>query len=333
MKKAYLILTILLLACGCSKEEKKESIPSASLSDFVDPLFFGYMQTQYDTNDDFIFQSEEIAAVTDLDLSKQTYIFNLKGLEKFVALENLNISGLNLQDRNLKITNPKLMQFVCSNMNIIELDIQNLTELEVLDCSKNPYMGSLDLSHNKKLRELNCESTAGFGSRTQLDLSNNVNIEKVNCYSHNMDEINLTNCNKLRYLDCNMNRLKSIDFSDCVELEYLNVGINRLTVLNIETCSLLRYLDIGLNNLETLDISNNIYLEELIFCPVPIEGTERINALDITNNVNLKKITIEMYSGIEGSIVFYIKQSQTKPSVTLTLDSSQGVISYEFQYK
>lgn len=324
MKKTYIIFAILLLACGCSKGEKKESIPSASLSDFVDPLFFGYMQTQYDTNDDFIFQSEEIAAVTDMDLSKQTYIFNLKGLEKFVALGNLNISGLNLQDKKLKITNPKLTQLVCSNMNIIELDIQNLTELEVLDCSKNPYMGSLDLSHNKKLRELNCENISSFGSSTQLDLSNNVNIEKVNCgNNYNINEINLTNCNKLRYLDCNMSRLKSIDLRDCVELEYLNVGSNRLTVLNIETCSLLRYLDIGISDLSTLDISRNILIEELLL------DINLFTLLDITNNPNIKKITLGVFKKPQDVFVIYINEGQTKPQI-ISLSSR---FSYEFQYK
>lgn len=326
MKKTYIIFAILLLACGCSKEEKKESIPSASLSDFVDPLFFGYMQTQYDTNDDFIFQSEEIAAVTDLDLSKQTYIFNLKGLEKFVELRSLDISGLSLQDKNLKITNPKLMQFVCSNMDLRELNIESLTELEILDCSKNTYMNTLDLSHNKKLRELNCDGVSG-GSFEDLDLSNNNDIEKISCQSNNMNTIDLTNCNKLKHLACNLAGIKSINLSDCVDLEYLDLSSNDLLSIDVGKCNLLKYLNVRYNGLTSLGISNNTYLEEITFSVVSFTST--INSLDIVKNLNLKTITIDAVSESKSPLIIYTKQDRTKPQII----SLSTEVSYEFQYK
>lgn len=175
MKKSYFVLLLLLLSCGSNEEAWHEQvvINDVTAADFDDPLFYRYMQVNYDKNEDKIFQKNEILAVKSLLIQEQIYLTSLKGLEKFVALEKLHIGFIKPDEENVKISNPRLQILTISTIAGM-LDVTELSELQVL---KRPggLSDSLDLRNNTKLRELTC------GGRGTLDLSNNPEIEKLEC--------------------------------------------------------------------------------------------------------------------------------------------------------
>lgn len=321
MKNITFILALFLLLCGCSKE-KTNGIEARTVTntDFADPLLYIYMQNKYDTNKDYIFQPEEVMAVTSVDLSKKNNFASLKGLELFVNVEVLNLAGQRPTDKNLKLTNPKLWSLNCSDMALRSLDVTGLSELTELDCSENYYLEELDLSKNAKLKELNCES---IKTMSTLDLSNNPELEKMSCKSNSIREIDLTNCKKVTSINCSSSNLSSIDLNDCIILEYLNIFSSRIKTLNIEKCTALKYLDVRVMDFNLLNISNNSLLEEIYLY------IDKDTPLDITNNHNIKTITLDDYRVSENTYIIYIKKEQIKPQIIKNRD----YISYEFQYK
>lgn len=326
MKNITFIFALFLLLSGCSKETPNNSNGARTVTntDFADPLLYIYMQNKYDTNKDYIFQPEEVMAIQSIDLSKQNNFESLKGLELFVNLEVLNLSGQKPQDRNLKLTNPKLWSLNCSDMNLLSIDVTALTELTEFNCSENILLNELNLSKNIKLKELNCDKvTYSGGVFKQLDLSNNRELETVICRHTSIENINFSNCKKLKYLDCSETSLKSIDLNDCTSLEYLKSS-SFITILDIGNCPELKYLNIMYCDIKTLNIENNLLLEELIF------NVAYMSSLDISKNQSLSKITMVNAGGNSKNpfIILYIKEGQTKPLITKPAD-----VSYEYQNK
>lgn len=213
MKNSYFILMILSFAFfGC---KKTEPVPPVTAADFIDPLFFGYMQMNYDTNNDFVFQQEEIAAVKELDLAKENYIVNLKGLEKFTELELLRVKGLKLQTKNLKISNGKLKKLYCGEIGLTDLDVSDLTQLELLSCHEN-NLTILDLNNNPNLRNLYCQNNTSL---------NNINIR---------------DCLKLTFLWVEGCPLNSLDLSNNPDLEEIYFTVDRFWELDITNNSNLK---------------------------------------------------------------------------------------------
>lgn len=296
MKTVYYILVFSLLFCGCGKgtKKQKEEVLKVIADDFEDPLFYNYMQAHYDTNNDYVFQREEILAVKSLDLTKETSIFSLKGFEKFIALETLNISGLSLQSDELEIKNPRLWNLNCSNTGLSSLYLSESHELKIVDCSNN------------SIREL------AFGAH--------LNLEELNCSKNLLVELHLKYNTKLRVLNVYNNlRLSELELGSN-SLSSLICTATNLRWISIRYFEKLKELECG-EKIESLDIGGNRELEYLSFY------INDFSTLDITNNVKLKKIKITS-SSVDKSFIFYIKQGQEKPQI-----EAHGVASYEFQYK
>ena len=233
MKKLYIILPCLLaLMSGCKKTEPVGVVTS---SDFIDPGFYGYMQANYDTNGDYVFQPEEIAAVKNLDLTKEDYIINLKGIEKFTELEKLNIDYLKIQTNDLVITNPKLKELSCGYVGLNNLDVLQCPDLEYLACYGNNF--------------------------SILDVDNNVNLKDLYCQKNIIRSINLKNCKNLEHLRIADNPLTSLDLSGNPMLNRLYFSIDKFWELDISNNPKLDYIEIK----EPLPTSGifTIYLSEI----------------------------------------------------------------------
>lgn len=116
-------------------------IPVTSVN-FPDSTFRSYISQNCDTNRDGYLSTNEIYAVTSLNLSGMS-ITTLKGIEYFSSLTVLN----------------------CSNNRLTALDVSACTSLELLKCENN-LLTTLTLGSNSRLDRLNCS----YNDLSQLDI-------------------------------------------------------------------------------------------------------------------------------------------------------------------
>lgn len=134
---------------------------------------------------------------------------------------------------------------------LIELDVSGCTGLFNMDCSGNPDLAELDVSHNTELSLLKCE----LCSIRELDLSNNTNIQSLFIYSNDLTEIDVSNLPQLFSFYCSDNRIEELDLSENPNLHCLCCDNNELTALDLSNNPLLFQLKCDGNHLDGLDLS------------------------------------------------------------------------------
>jgi Leucine-rich repeat (LRR) protein len=159
--------------------------------------------------------TSKIASITDLDVSLIVFdwnkiIYNLAGIQDFVALKTLNCSGNYLNEG---------------------LDLSKNTALTTLNCSSTISLQALDLSKNVALTTLNCSNN--YYLRT-LDLSNNVALTSLNCNHNLFNYFDISKNTALTTLDCSFMALDALDLSKNVALTSINCSSNRLVNLNLK---------------------------------------------------------------------------------------------------
>lgn len=251
--------------------------------------------------EDEILSLVEISDIKILDVSNQG-ITDLKGIEHFTSLTNLQCSNntltsLNIR-QNVKLTellcgenflteidvsqNMALTTLYCNNNNITNLDIAHLTSLLYLSCHNNP-LGTLDVSNNAALRMLHCYDN----QLTELNVKNPA-LVTLYCYNNQLTKLALHQNSNLTYLQCYNNPLGELDVSQNVALLSLYCYNNQLSKLDIHQNTSLTYLQCQENKLEELDVSKNTALL-LLYC-----HANQLSNLDIKQNKGLK--TIYCYS-------------------------------------
>jgi Leucine-rich repeat (LRR) protein len=128
--------------------------------------------------------------------------------------------------------------------------IEAFLNLDTLICSGNNLL-ALDLSHNKKLKFLDC-SLMGHPWRRSL--------EGVYEIERSMLELKVNDCSELSHLQCSQNRLMELRISDCKKLVYLDCSDNFIRQLILHTCQNLSYLNCSNNPIFLLDLSCNTQL-------------------------------------------------------------------------
>lgn len=143
---------------------------------FENTVFENYCASQYDTNGDGVFTTDEAASVKELTLDantdkKLTGITSLSGIENFTGLEKLSCTMCEFTSVDLS-RNTRLKDLALMYGKLTALDVSCLPELETLNCNNNA-LTSIDLSHNPKLRSLFVQ-----GNRlTALDVGHNPELE------------------------------------------------------------------------------------------------------------------------------------------------------------
>lgn len=127
-------------------------------TNFPDQKFREYLIAQ-DYGKDGVLTEIELRAVTVMDVSNKG-ISNLKGIEYFTKLTNLN----------------------CSQNSLTSLDVSKNTALVFLDCYMNT-LGSLNVSNHAELSRLTC-TQCGL---TSLDVSNCPKLTKLECYRNKIE--------------------------------------------------------------------------------------------------------------------------------------------------
>lgn len=192
----------------------KTAIPDANFRKFINDTFFSGA-----IKDDTIFNKimeQKLAAYTgELDLSGKG-IVNLKGIEYFTGIEELDCSHNNLQLLDLSLLS-KLKNVDASYNDLLDITFAKDNVLEVIDCSNN---------------NLNMLNLAGFTKVEDLDCSNN-----------NITILNVSGLYKLRLLDCSNNALSTLNVDGLTALEELYCGNNAIVNINISTLKNLKVFE------------------------------------------------------------------------------------------
>ncbi len=222
---------------------------------FPNEGFRTYVSQNFDTDGSGVLSEAELATVTVIDVSKKYFGGELKGIQYFTALRELD----------------------CSFNRLTALDISHNTLLTKLNCSHN-NISVLDLSQNKALNILNCAGN----DLDALDISKNTALTNLDCSTnYRLSALDLRMCTKLTELYCGYNNLNSLDISKNIALTTLFCEINSLTALNVSKNTALTKLMCEGNALISLDLSKNTKLEQL-WC-----SSNKLVTLDVSNNTAL----------------------------------------------
>lgn len=200
-------------------------------SNFPDENFRAYLAKNYDSDKNGSLSDEEIAKVTEIDVSYQS-IYDVKGIEHFTALEGLNCGWNHLTQLDVS-KNSALRSLSCRWNDLAQLDVSQNTELTSLICNNN-YLANLDLSKNTKLEVLWC----GGNPLTQLDVSKNKALTDLYCFLNKLTQLDVSQNTALTHLNCETNQLTNLDVSKNTKLEVLDCRDNAYTVCQRENLDL-----------------------------------------------------------------------------------------------
>ncbi len=243
-------------------------------ANFPDEIFRSYVDENFDTTDDDILDSDEIEAVTGINVYDMG-ISDLTGVEYFTSLTYLNCSCNNLTSLDVS-KNTELFSLACEQNNLTALDISKNVNLERVFTQYN-QLTSLDVSANTLLIELRCQGNA----ITVLDVSQNTALTYLDCDENQLTSLDASQNTALTYLDCGYNQLTSLDVSQNTALTYLDCSGNQLTSLDVSKNTALIDLSCGYNQLASIDVSNNTALIDLR-C-----GNNQLESLNVSNNTAL----------------------------------------------
>ena len=162
---------------------------------------------------------------------------NLKGIELFTNLENLDCCGAHLYDLDLSRN---------TNIRSLYVDDNNLERLNLEGCNR--------------LRELSCREN----DLTELDLHDCTNLEFLNCQRNRLTGLDVSMLSRLDWFACCSNRLTELDVHFNRNLKWLELRDNRVRSLNVDGLSVLEKLNCEYNRMATLDIRSCSALLDLI---------------------------------------------------------------------
>ena len=264
----------------CGKGVKPTFIFETSLpineDNFPDANFRNYIQT-YKAGGRNVLTVEEQRKVDTIDV-KGWNISNLKGIEAFPNLKELNCENNSIQKLDLRQNpeleklicntnqltqldlskNPKIYHLICSGNQLKQLDVSNLEDLENLDCSHND-LEQLDVKNSKFLRALDCS----WNRLTKLDadVSHKFQLVSVECQNNQLTTLILGENKLLKKLNCANNQLTQLNLNNMNALKDLNCSNNQLTVLDVSSSPDLTTLVLKNNHLTSLNLDNNPKLE------------------------------------------------------------------------
>lgn len=205
------------------------------------------------------------------------------GCPRYMELTDINVSN-----------NKGLTHLYLDTPELSTLDVSQNKALEFLHCSRVGLPEGLDVSHNVKLKTLECASNY----LDSLDVSKNTNLIELTCYNNHISSLDLSKNKKLKYLDCGDTRIHHLDISKNMDLEKLFCENLELEELDISQHTVLKRLRCGGNNLKSLDVSKNTNLYEL-----DVTGNEQLSCIKINNK---QKQDLK-----EDETVWYKKDSKT----------------------
>ena len=233
-------------------------------TNFPDKEFRDWIKTHIIGADNDVLTPDEISNITRIDVSNESEIKNLKGIEHFTALKGLYCHNTGITTLDVS-NNEQLIYLSCYSTGITTLDVRKNDQLTELYCS-HTGITTLDVSNNKQLTELICYNTG----ITTLDISKNKQLTELDCNNTSITTLNVRNNEQLTKLICDHTGITTLDISKNKQLTLLycyNTGITTMDVSNNEQLTYLACYNTGIT---TLDVSNNKQLIDLYCTNTPL---------------------------------------------------------------
>lgn len=247
---------------------------------FHDDNFRNYIKT-YKAGSRDVLTVEEQRNVETIEVNGRN-ISNLKGIEAFPNLKELNCGNNSIQKLDLR-QNPELEKLICNENQLTQLDLSKNPDIDYLYCSEN-QLEQLDVSH-LQLKYLYCS----HNDLEQLDVKNSKWLKELDCSKNRLTALDLDVAHKpnLVRVECQNNKLTSLILGENQMLEKLNCANNQLTQLNLNNMSALKELNCANNQLPQLNLNNMISLKELK-CQ-----NNQLTALDVSSSPNLATLVLK----------------------------------------
>ena len=264
----------------CGKGVKPTFIFETSLpineKNFPDPNFRNYIKN-YKAGGRDVLTVEEQRKVESIEV-KGWNISNLKGIEAFPNLKELNCENNSIQKLDLR-QNPMLKTLKCNKNQLTHLDLSKNPDIDYLICSDN-QLEQLDVSHLKDLVTLDCS----HNDLAQLDVKNSIFLETLNCSANQLTELDADVKHKTRLVsvECQNNQLTTLILGENKGLKKLNCAHNQLTQLNLNNMISLKELRCQNNQLTALDVSSSPDLTTLVL------KDNHLTSLNLDSNPNLE---------------------------------------------
>jgi hypothetical protein len=223
-----------------------------------------------DLNSDGEIQESEALEIDTLKI-KRNNIENLTGIESFLNLNYLDLTGNKLTSLNINNL-PEIITLNCPENKISSINLFNLPKLKILDLSNNK-LTALDLSEFTSLEIVFCF----WNNLISLDLKNLNNLTDLRCNSNKLTSLDLSKKTQLNLLDCSYNQLINLDISTLTNLEVLYCRSNQIKNLELKNLSNLTNLSCTKNQLTSLDVSMLSHLKEF-YC-----DENKLTYLDVSN--------------------------------------------------
>ena len=317
-------------------------LPSAE-NTFPDETLRDYVLNNFDADGDGGLDPQEIAAVTEIDVSgtadKDGGVNSLQGIEIFTGLTSLKCrynSGITEVDTsafpglevlnvgNTSITqldisaNPALRELYCSSTGITSLALGGSPALEKLHCS-DTSLDKLDISGNTALTELSC---ADIGL-TALDVTGLTELTALWCGGNAMNSLDISANTKLTILHCNHMGITALDLGSAPDLVELNCADTMLKSLDVSGNAALEYLKVENTALAYIDLTgtavNTLYASRCQY-EIPSNAV-RVNAADIPG---MNKANISNVTGADYDVSTGVFSNITSDNITYTYDCGNG---------
>lgn len=287
---------------------------------FPDDNFRNYIKT-YKAGSRDVLTVEEQRNVETIEVNGRN-ISNLKGIEAFPNLKELNCGNNSIQKLDLR-QNPELEKLICNENQLTQLDLSKNPDIDYLYCSEN-QLEQLDVSH-LQLKYLYCS----HNDLEQLDVKNSKWLKELDCSKNRLTALDLDVAHKpnLVRVECQNNKLTSLILGENQMLEKLNCANNQLTQLNLNNMSALKELNCANNQLPQLNLNNNPHLD---FSITDVYHSDFNNVYTVTLNPDRTFDLSTLPRGFEISRVTEWFNGTVKGNI-LTVNEGTKVVYYGYQ--
>ena len=192
----------------------KTAVPDEYFRKFLNETFFADK-----VKDDDLFTKEMLETLQEysgvLDV-RGLGIVNLKGIEYFTGITELD----------------------CSHNNLQLLDLSTLKGLKKLDVSYNSLV-ELTFAKEVVLERIDCSNN----SLAMLNLAGFTTIEELDCSNNRIGILNIAGLYRLKTLDCSDNLLNTLSVDGLVALEQLYSDGNAIVNLDVSSLKNLKVLE------------------------------------------------------------------------------------------
>ena len=250
-------------------------------------------------------------------------ISNLKGIEAFPNLKELNCGNNSIQKLDLR-QNPELKTLICKKNQLTQLELSKNSQIDYLNCSWN-QLKQLDVSNLEDLVNLDCSNN----DLEQLDVKNSKWLRELNCSKNELTalDVDVTHKPNLVRVECQNNKLTSLILGENQMLEKLNCANNQLTVLDVSSSPDLTKLWLKNNHLTSLNLDNNPHLD---FSITDVYHSDFNNVYTVTLNPDRTFDLSTLPRGFEISRVTEWFNGTVKGNI-LTVNEGTKVVYYGYQ--